>query len=240
MAKHCTKLSLIGKSQPIMAAFVKKNLNVLFKELSLYSSQLTQLYRAGSQGMDLESPRVLDRLATHASNLGMKLSALPLQIAIQDVEREVRQTAQRLVPIVETGSLNVDPVQLATCVFQAKVRHDDYRGLSYNNLLRALSRCFSSGRERAFGGYTSPFQHFQEVDSSCQIDELASGVAAKIIEACGLDPWTCTHKMLDDLDPCVICVTCADIAKAQDKRKDFAPVITWSCAVSLPLFAFQE
>lgn len=77
-----------------------------------------------------------------------------------------------------------------------------------------------------------------KLEESWVFDSTSSDIFEKIIRACGLDPTTCTHDELEEVDPYVVCPTCDEAQKDRATTKKVTPILNWSAVVSVELSAF--
>lgn len=97
--------------------------------------------------------------------------------------------------------------------------------IMHQGLLRRLADCFTVFSELSAGV-------FSDVDGDiCYLYTFASAVTAQIITACRMDPATCTHTTLEELDPYIICRTCTITSDSSG----FHPTMRWTQGVRFKL-----
>lgn len=166
----------------------------------------SDVVRYGASGLDLEP--VMASLVVLLPSLGITVQALPIQAAASHIEQRVRGYFKQVIP----GNHNQSStsLELATSLFRSTISFSRKSfGIPYKESLRFRqffpSVDYPNSRNSA---RLNPLDVLSDANKFFEFDELSSAVTTQIVTACGMDPKSCTHAMLEDLDPYVVCVAC--------------------------------
>lgn len=134
------------------------------------------------------------------TTLGLTLETIPASLVTAEIEAKTQDCFLRKIQQTDLASLS-----LTTSLFQS-ARPYGSSGIPYAECIRNPGLFLFSCESHMSSPNFSPFQ---TVDDFCSFDQLASVIAAQIITACKLDPASCTHSALEELNPQVTCVLCS-------------------------------
>lgn len=164
------------------------------------------------------------------ANFAYTLQAVPKTPCPDELKTLAISTAMRLRQDVEQGLVHMLPshsqstvpmhypftvLNLATSVFM------------FNGRLRIINAPYHI-LHRYFGFESKVNLNLKTADQGWEYDKISATISMKIISLCGLDSSLCTHTELEELDPYVVCLTCAS-------ESNRLPTMKWDQAVSLPL-----
>lgn len=119
-------------------------------------------------------------------------------------------------------------LDLAICLFRSPPKrsvkealsllYDHYCGIPFHETFRASKAM-------------TEFMMNRPMKRAWVFDRDSSVIIGEIVRGCGLDPITCTHDQLDQLDPFVICGVCVNSRAEVDA--DSLPVMNWVAVVSI-------
>lgn len=161
-------------------------------------------------------------LRSFLTNSGLTLNSLPIGDAVEAIKRSMEEHFRAAIPKTSVSSLD-----LATSIFQNvdSIYSAPRRGLPYTECLRTANLFFTphylAGQDAAL------FDPCPNFDKLCTFDTISSAVTAQIVTACGLDPATCTHTTLEELDPFIVCLKCPTAVDS----KEFRPTMRWTQGV---------
>lgn len=179
--------------------------------------------RASDLDLHKFSRRDRDLLQSFLTNAGLTLDSLPLRHVIDAIERCMVDHFSGAMSKIQTSASSLD---LAITLFQNPDQVDSapIRGWPYVDCVRVAgffpTPHYLAGQN---AGHFDPCPNFHK---HCVFDTISSAVTAQIIAACGLNPATCTHATLEELDPFIVCLSCT----TKDSN-EFSPTMPWTQGV---------